>query len=554
MARTIRTCSLALAALAAALPAPGYSAREVSPLGQYVRARVADVDGAVDVALQGYAGALTASPGNPQIAIRAFRQAVEAGDKALALRAARQLDQAQAAPPDAHILLLIDRMQRGDWRGATLSTNKIEEHGAFDFVVPVARAWIAFGERQADPIALLNVRNAGAITTSYAREHEALLLLALKRKVEGLTAVRALSLSLPRGSRLRLHAAAKLSALGAMDEAASLLQGDEAANLRAGDLIKAGRPVPGAVDRPAAGMAALLARVSADLLRDTSSPAALTFARLSEFAEPENDGNRLNIVQSFARLGQNAAALKALDDMGTDSLFRDYVPDLKMALLERAGNKDGALALARARLNQPGLAAADHARLGDLLGRMGRSAEAATAYRAALDMDKVLDAPKPAHWPLLLSYGNALDQSGQWDQAKHALELAAKVAPDQATVLNHLGYAMLERRDNLPEATRLIARASAMKPEDAAISDSLGLAYLLGGNAGKAIETLERAAANAPNEAVIGEHLGDAYWEAGRRIDARYAWIAALSQIEDSNEIQKARLTGKIDFGPSAAK
>ena len=120
---------------------------------------------------------------------------------------------------------------------------------------------------------------------------------------------------------------------------------------------------------------------------------------------------------------------------------------------------------------------------------------------------------------------------------------------DRPAVLNYLGYAQLERRENLEEAEKLILRASQLRPKDSAITDSLGWVYYVRGNLPKAIETLERAVQGQPDEPTINEHLGDAYWAAGRRIDARYAWRAALLGADAPGS---ERLRGKIDFGPPA--
>ncbi|RYY45066.1 MAG: hypothetical protein EOP59_05115, partial [Sphingomonadales bacterium] len=75
-----------LAALALALPATAHA-----DLGEYVKARAASADGAVDVAAAGYAAALAAAPGDEVVAIRAYRNALAAGDIALARRAAAVL-------------------------------------------------------------------------------------------------------------------------------------------------------------------------------------------------------------------------------------------------------------------------------------------------------------------------------------------------------------------------------------------------------------------------------------------------------------------------------
>jgi Flp pilus assembly protein TadD len=95
----------------------------------------------------------------------------------------------------------------------------------------------------------------------------------------------------------------------------------------------------------------------------------------------------------------------------------------------------------------------------------------------------------------------------------------------------------------------LVEKASALDPQNAAITDSLGWAYYLSGNLPAAIGKLETAAVGEPADPSINEHLGDAYWTAGRRLEARYAWRAALVYAEDD---VAARLRQKIDSGLTA--
>ena len=64
--------------------------------------------------------------------------------------------------------------------------------------------------------------------------------------------------------------------------------------------------------------------------------------------------------------------------------------------------------------------------------------------------------------------GGAYEQAGDWVNARPALVKAATLAPDQPAVLNYLGYAQLERRENLEEAEKLILRASQLRPKDSA--------------------------------------------------------------------------------------
>src|SRR5690606_11150436 len=98
---------------------------------------------------------LDASPDDPVLAMRAFRQAMAAGDERLALRAALILDKAKVLPGDGRFLMVADAVRRTDWDEARLQVDRIEAEGTFGFLVPVMRAWIAQGSGTGDPIALL---------------------------------------------------------------------------------------------------------------------------------------------------------------------------------------------------------------------------------------------------------------------------------------------------------------------------------------------------------------------------------------------------------------
>ena len=89
-----------------------------------------------------------------------------------------------------------------------------------------------------------------------------------------------------------------------------------------------------------------------------------------------------------------------------------------------------------------------------------------------------------------------------------------------------------------------------LRPDDPAITDSLGWAHYLRGDVAAAVPLLEKAAAGDPTEPTINEHLGDAYWTSGRLYEARYAWRAALVTAEEKDH---KRLDSKIDIGLSEA-
>ena len=116
---------------------------------------------------------------------------------------------------------------------------------------------------------------------------------------------------------------------------------------------------------------------------------------------------------------------------------------------------------------------------------------------------------------------------------KKALELS----PEQPYVLNYLGYSWIDQGLNLDAGMKMLKRATELRPDDGAITDSVGWAYYRLGQFDKAVEWLERASEQKGDDATVVEHLGDAYWHVGRFREARFQWERALNQKPDKDRI-----------------
>lgn len=537
---------LAPAGASASASAP--KSREVPSLIQeYVRARAADATGRTTEAVRSYAAALAAAPDDALVAARAYRQAMMAGDRPLALRAATVLDAARKLPPDARMLLFSEAVLKKDWAGASGIIDRIEEEQVFAFAVPVLRAWIVRGSGKGDPLEPLEIaRRAGGIAAAYGAEHRALLLLATGQREDGVAAVRSLITPGGRGAvRLRIAAAAAMVKGGDRDGALAILDGDDPMLGVARRRIEDRRSLPAPISSAAEGLAELFTRVAVDINRERVTPIALTFSRLATQLAPKFSETWLVTSELLTAEEHYDAALAVLDSIKPDDPFADAARSQRMELLVRRGDREAALAEALEVAGKRDAGEADWMRVGGLYSDAGKPAEAAEAYGRALALNRQQE-DDGSRWTILLLQGGALHEAGSWPAAKAALEESAQLAPDQAVVLNYLGYAQLERRENLAEAQKLIERASKLKPEDAAITDSLGWTYYVRGDVPKAIELLERAVVSEPGEPTINEHLGDAYWSAGRRLEARFAWRAALVHADTKDA---ERIATKIDMG-----
>jgi Flp pilus assembly protein TadD len=111
--------------------------------------------------------------------------------------------------------------------------------------------------------------------------------------------------------------------------------------------------------------------------------------------------------------------------------------------------------------------------------------------------------------------------------------------------MNYLGYSWVDRGEHLQEGLALIQRALALRPDSAAITDSLGWAYYRIHDYARALEHLEHAVELESGDATLNDHLGDVYWRVGRRVEARYQWQRSLSLTPDD----PAAIRQKIEHG-----
>ncbi len=514
-----------------------------SPLGDYVRARAAASNGSLSLASEGFSAALTRAPDNEIIATEALTHAVGAGDWPLALRAAGVLERRNALLPDARFLLLAQAFRSRDWRAAQRHIDAVEREQAFAFVVPVLRAWLAVGSRRGDALSFVT-EAPGMVANPYSGEHRPLLMAATGRS-EGVEALLASAGSGPRGQRLRIAAAATLAERRKSEAALALLAAGDSATVAARALIADRKPVPGAVATPAEGLAELLIRLALDMHGQGLGSVATGFARLAAFAAPDNSQAWMLAAELLARDERPREGVALLANVAPTDPYRSEARDQRIRLLAEAGQGAVAVTEAQATAQSEEAGVADHVRHGQALMAEQRPAEAAEAFARALRVRRATDTAFP-EWALWLFRGGAHDEAGQWPEARAALERAYSLAPDQPLVLNYLGYAQLQRGENLIEAERLVREARRLAPDNPAITDSLGWALYLKGELSEAITLLEMAAAGEPADVEINEHLGDAYFRAGRRSDARFAWAAARVYAEREDA---ARRDAKLAAG-----
>ena len=533
---------LALAVPALATPRPAAASHD------YLLGRFADADNRPADAARYYDAALKVAPGDATLQRRAFDTALAAGDERLSTALARDLNAGGAGDAATALVALADAVRRHDWAAAD-AVKGLPDTGYAAVVAPITGAWIKLGRGDVGgALALVDPVKFGGIARSYVTEHRAMILVAAKRYAASDPLFAAmLGDEAKNVDRLRIAAAASLAAQHKATEAAALLAaGDPDPALAAAAKRIAAGEVPATATEPRDGVALLALRLAGDLAREKPVPLAIAFARVATFLAPNVADTWLIAGDVLLRSGRAAAALGAFDRVPPHDPLAPLALVHRGAALSDLGRDDEARALFEAATRGAAVRPDDWQRLGDLERKLGHHAAAAVDYGRAIDL-----AGKDAGWPLFFIRGAAYEQAGDWTRGEADLRTALRLAPNEPTVLNYLGYALLDRGQKLPEATALIATAAKLRPDDGFIADSLGWAWYRTGQIDKAVPVLEGAARQEPGDATINDHLGDAYWRAGRHLEARFQWRTAADLSPDPAEA--ALLAKKLDFGLDVA-
>jgi tetratricopeptide (TPR) repeat protein len=518
------------------------------PLATYVAARAADASGDPAEASQLLSTLVRDMPGEALLRRRAVAAAIEAGNMGLALDLARPTAVEQSAL-DLRLLLVADELRRGK-EGRALEILRTRG-GIIDssFLAPFVEAWARAAKRDPGAIDSLAVVPDSSALALQRDEHRALLLLKMKRTAEALPLAEvALSNAGGRAERLRVAFADGFRAAGDRANALKMLEGAGPALAEGRARLASNKPLGQVVDTPAKAYGELLLGLALALNKMPDKSLPISLAQIARYSNPSNGAGTLLLALLLDAGERSGDALALLRTIPRSDPFANQASDAEIRMLTTLGRNEEALE--RARQLVAAVPSTDsYSRLGATLTQLEHFGEAADAYAQALALNSAgIGSDEP--WALHLFRASALESANRWDEAKQEMAAAMALSPDNPLLLNFLGYGQLERGENLDQAEAMVRKASALRPDDASITDSLGWAQHKRGRTVEAITTLQRAADADPAQAEIHEHLGDALYTAGRRIEARFAWRAALVTAEDK---AKKRLQAKLDAGLSPA-
>ncbi len=162
-------------------------------------------------------------------------------------------------------------------------------------------------------------------------------------------------------------------------------------------------------------------------------------------------------------------------------------------------------------------------------GEMGKALDAVEKLSVS-DSDKVT---------VYYMRGAMLERAKDYAAAEAEFRKALALDPDNAGVLNYLGYMLADRNVRLEEALKMIHRAVELEPSSGAYLDSLGWVYFRMDKLEEAETNLRQALELVPHDATIRDHLGDVLARRGKLREAVAEWQTSLREWETSAPVEK---------------
>jgi tetratricopeptide (TPR) repeat protein len=140
----------------------------------------------------------------------------------------------------------------------------------------------------------------------------------------------------------------------------------------------------------------------------------------------------------------------------------------------------------------------------------------------------------PGTADLLYDRAMVAEKLDRIDLLEQDLKLVISFKPDHAHAHNALGYTLADRTDRHQEALMLIEKAIKLAPDDAFIIDSLGWVQYRMGRLDESVTNLRLAFSKRPDPE-IAAHLGEVLWAQGNKEEARKIWRDSLKEHPEND-------------------
>jgi tetratricopeptide (TPR) repeat protein len=153
---------------------------------------------------------------------------------------------------------------------------------------------------------------------------------------------------------------------------------------------------------------------------------------------------------------------------------------------------------------------------------------------AELDKATVLATKPDEKLYAIFLRGELYDREKMYDKAETEFRKALAIDPQNAAVLNYLGYMLADHGEKLPEALKMIRQAVDLEPQNGAYLDSLGWVYFKTGQYQQAEENLRKANERMNTDPTVHDHLGEVYEKSGNLKMAVAQWERSMTEYAHS--------------------
>ncbi|HYI71169.1 MAG TPA: tetratricopeptide repeat protein [Skermanella sp.] len=522
----------------------------ITATGSYLAGRHAQQTDDWPAAAEFMGRALAIDPQNTGLLRRIYLLRLGDGKMAEAVELARQVTVVEPGNHLAKLLLAADDANAGRFDDAGRRLAGASDDGLARFVEPILRAWIAVakGDGAGAQAALAPIENAQGFSILH-HFHAGLI---AEYTGDPVKAESWFLKSLGSGAPLRIIQAVGgfFERAGKTEEAKAFYESFRDSNpdtlLLQPELDRLSRgekPAP-IVASPRDGMAEALFDIASALNQEGAGDMALMYGRIALHLRGDLSLARMMVGDILQQRGLLADALVQYGEVKGDAALQWTARLRSAGVLERMKRGDEAVGLLTAMAAERPDRSDALVELGDIHRGAERYEQAIAAYGDALTRIGTL---QPRHWVILYARAMTYDKLKRWEDAERDLLRANDLSPDQAFLLNYLGYSWIDRGVNLERGKAMIQRAVELKPTDGYIIDSLGWALYRMEDFAGAVTNLERAVELKPLDPTINDHLGDAYWQVGREAEARFQWRRALLHAEEND--MKSAINGKLENG-----
>lgn len=512
--------------------------------GAYLAALMARENKDMEKASSYYAKALQGDPDNENLQGAAYLVSAFAGDMDQFMHTAQALhDQTGLFAPFA---LLSKKMKEHDYEGVLSQTQNADPQDMTDLVYPQARAWAYVGLKDEKNAlkALKPLKKDKDLWPLYFY-NEALVTWVLgdTKKAEA---------AFERLAQLEVPVLTSMLAIrkfymeqGSWNEKNPLFEKYYQTIRENPSLMEVliERANEFDIRTPCQGLAETFYIISTVAGKQTQAPeTSLLFNTLALYLNPDGTTYKIWGAEQFESIEYYAQANRLYNSIPKPSDILLFKTALNLMLLNK--DKDAEKIMLDIYARQPN----DRlllGMLGDLHKDQMKLDSAVSFYTKAIRLHRGAKDTQ-ALGKTLFSRASVYDAMGWQEKAEVDLKEAISLFPNDALMLNYIGYMWLDSDKNIPEAVTYIQKAAELAPDEPHIMDSLAWAYYKQGEYQKALEYAEKSADLLPYSSMVQAHLGDIYQALGRTREAGYQYHKALELKADITPDLKAQLEEKL--------